>query len=192
MNLVIFGPPGAGKGTQSNFIAKKFNLFQLSTGALLRREIESKTKLGGEISSIINSGNLVSDRIVSDLIETFITNKKYKSKLIFDGYPRNISQAQNLNNLLEKYDQKIDLVLELSVSLNTIKKRILERQIQEKRADDKEEIAIKRYETYEKNIRPVIDFYKKSNLLKVVKGEASISEINVEISDLIEAIKGWL
>ena len=192
MNLVIFGPPGAGKGTQSNFIAKKFNLFQLSTGALLRREIESKTKLGGEISSIINSGNLVSDRIVSDLIEKFITNKKYKSKLIFDGYPRNISQAQNLNNLLEKHDQKIDLVLELSVSLNTIKKRILERQIQEKRADDKEEIAIKRYETYEKNIRPVIDFYKKSNLLKVVKGEASISEINVEISDLIEAIKGWL
>ena len=192
MNLVIFGPPGAGKGTQSNFIAKKFNLFQLSTGALLRREIENKTKLGGEISSIINSGNLVSDHIVSDLIETFIANKKYKSKLIFDGYPRNIAQARNLNNLLEKYDQKIDLVLELSVSLNTIKKRILERQTQEKRADDKEEIAIKRYETYEKNIRPVIDFYKQSNLLKVVKGEASISEINVEISDLIETIKGWL
>ena len=192
MNLVIFGPPGAGKGTQSNFIAKKFNLFQLSTGALLRREIENKTKLGGEILSIINSGNLVSDQIVSKLIETFIGNKEFKSKLIFDGYPRNIEQAQNLNNLLQKYDQKIDLAIELSVSLKTIKKRILERQIQEKRADDKEEIAIKRYETYEKNIRPVIDFYKQSNLLKVVKGEASISEINVEISDLIEAIKGWL
>tara|TARA_B100000242_G_scaffold115869_1_gene80927 strand:+ start:2253 stop:2825 length:573 start_codon:yes stop_codon:yes gene_type:complete len=190
MNLVIFGPPGAGKGTQSNFIAKKFNLFQLSTGALLRREIENKTKLGGEILSIINSGNLVSDQIVSKLIETFIGNKEFKSKLIFDGYPRNLEQAQNLNNLLQKYDQKIDLAIELSVSLKTIKKRILERQIQEKRADDKEEIAIKRYETYEKNIRPVIDFYKQSNLLKVVKGEASISEINVEISDLIEAIKG--
>ena len=192
MNLVIFGPPGAGKGTQSNFIAKKFNLFQLSTGALLRREIENKTKLGSEILSIINSGNLVSDQIVSELIEKFIGNKEFKSKLIFDGYPRNIEQAQNLNNLLQKYDQKIDLVIELSVSLKTIKKRILERQIQEKRADDKEEIAIKRYETYEKNIRPVIDFYKQSNLLKLVKGEASISEINVEISDLIEAIKGWL
>ena len=192
MNLVIFGPPGAGKGTQSNFIAKKFNLFQLSTGALLRREIENKTKLGSEILSIINSGNLVSDQIVSELIEKFIGNKEFKSKLIFDGYPRNIEQAQNLNNLLHKYDQKIDLAIELSVSLKTIKKRILERQIQEKRADDKEEIAIKRYETYEKNIRPVIDFYKQSNLLKLVKGEASISEINVEISDLIEAIKGWL
>ena len=190
MNLVIFGPPGAGKGTQSNFIAKKFNLIQLSTGALLRREIENKTKLGGEILSIINSGNLVSDQIVSELIETFIGNKEFKNKLIFDGYPRNIEQAQNLNNLLQKYDQKIDLAIELSVSLKTIKKRILERQIQEKRADDKEEIAIKRYETYEKNIRPVIDFYKQSNLLKVVKGEASIFEINVEISDLIEAIKG--
>ena len=192
MNLGIFGPPGAGKGTQSNFIAKKFNLFQLSTGALLRREIENKTKLGSEILSIINSGNLVSDQIVSKLIETFIGNKEFKSKLIFDGYPRNIEQAQNLNNLLHKYDQKIDLAIELSDSLKTIKKRILERQIQEKRADDKEEIAIKRYETYEKNIRPVIDFYKQSNLLKVVKGEASISEINVEISDLIETIKGWL
>ena len=108
MNLVIFGPPGAGKGTQSNFIAKKFNLIQLSTGALLRREIENKTKLGGEILSIINSGNLVSDQIVSKLIETFIGNKEFKSKLIFDGYPRNIEQARNLNNLLHKYDQKID------------------------------------------------------------------------------------
>ena len=101
-----------------------------------------------------------------------------------------MSQAKNLDNLLNKNKQKIDIVLKLSVSLETIKKRILERQSQEKRADDKEEIAIKRYETYEKNIRPVIDFYKQSNLLKVVKGEASISEINVEISDLIEAIKG--
>ena len=101
MNLVIFGPPGAGKGTQSNFIAKKFNLIQLSTGALLRREIENKTKLGGEILSIINSGNLVSDQIVSKLIETFIGNKEFKSKLIFDGYPRNIEQAQNLYYLLK-------------------------------------------------------------------------------------------
>ena len=177
MNIVIFGPPGAGKGTQSNLIVKKFNLHQLSTGELLRKEIKNKTKLGKQISSIINSGNLVSDEIVGDLIEKYISNKIYKNRLIFDGYPRNLIQAKNLDNLLKKYNQKIDIVLKLSVSLETIKKRILERKILEKRADDNEEIAIKRFETYENNIKPVIDFYKQSNLLKVVNGEASISEI---------------
>ena len=97
--------------------------------------------------------------------------KNYKNRLIFDGYPRNLIQAKNLDNLLKKYNQKIDIVLKLSVSLETIKKRILERKNLEKRADDNEEIAIKRYKTYENNIKPVIDFYKQSNLLKVVNGE---------------------
>tara|TARA_B100001057_G_scaffold472362_1_gene535585 strand:- start:375 stop:947 length:573 start_codon:yes stop_codon:yes gene_type:complete len=190
MNIVIFGPPGAGKGTQSNFIEKKFKLHQLSTGELLRKEIKNNTRLGQQISSIINSGNLVSDDIVSDLIEKYISNKIYKSRLIFDGYPRNLNQATNLNNLLKKYDQKIDIVLKLSVSLDTVKKRILERSSIEKRDDDNEEIAIRRYKTFEKNIYPLIDFYKKTNLLKVVNGETSISKINDEISGLIESIKG--
>jgi len=192
MNIIIFGPPGAGKGTQSNFIVKKFHLHQLSTGELLRKEIKDRTELGKQISSIINSGNLVSNEIVSDLIEKYISNKIYKSRLIFDGYPRNLNQATNLDNLLNKYDQKIDIALKLSVSLETIKKRILERKSLEKRADDSEEIVIKRYEMYEKNINPVIDFYKQTNLLKVVNGETTISEISNEISGLIESIKGWL
>jgi len=190
MNIVIFGPPGAGKGTQSSFIVKKFQLHQLSTGDLLRKEIENQSKLGNEISSIINSGNLVSDNIVSDLIEKYMSNSIYKSRLIFDGYPRNLNQARNLNSLLTKYNQKLDVVLKLSVSLKTIKKRISERKNLEKRADDNEEIAIKRYQMYEKNIDPVISFYKETNLLKVVNGETSISEISDEISRLIEGIKG--
>ena len=190
MNIVIFGPPGAGKGTQSNLIVKKFNLYQLSTGELLRKEIRNGSKLGLEISSIINEGNLVSDEIVGDLIENYLSDKNYKDRLIFDGYPRNLSQARTLNHLLNKYDQKIDIVLKLSVSLETIKKRILERKNLEKRSDDNEEIAIKRFLTYEKNIKPVIDFYKQTNLLKVVNGETSITEISGEISGLIEAIKG--
>jgi len=218
MNIVIFGPPGAGKGTQSKFIVKKFNLFQLSTGELLRNEIINKTKLGLNISSTMNSGNLVSDKIVSDLIEIYISNNDFNDRLIFDGYPRNISQAENLNLLLKKYNKKLDLVLKLSVPIDIIKKRITGRSIcsicgkiyneffnpapinanccsskyLQKRSDDTLDIAISRYENYEKNIKPVTDFYKETKLLKVVNGETSIMAITKEISDLIEAVKGWL
>ena len=190
MNIVIFGPPGAGKGTQSKFIVKKFNLYQLSTGDLLRNEIKNETELGKKISQIMNRGELVSDDIVSNLIEKFISNKIYKNKIIFDGYPRTLNQAKNLDILLNKYNQKIDIVMKLSVSLETIKKRILERQAQEGRMDDSEEIAIKRFMTYEQSSKPIIDYYHQSNLLKVVNGEAGISEINIEICGLIDAIKG--
>jgi adenylate kinase len=216
MNIVIFGPPGAGKGTQSNFIVKKFELYQLSTGELLRKEIRNKSILGSKISSIMNSGQLVSDQIVSDLIEKFISNNEFKNRLIFDGYPRNKIQAENLNRLLKKYDQKISLVLKLSVSLEVIKKRITGRSVcsicgkiyneffnpapinteccaskfLQKRSDDTLDIAVTRYQTYEKNIKTVIDFYEQSNLLKVVNGETKISEISDEISALIESMKG--
>ena len=190
MNIIIFGPPGAGKGTQSKFIEKKYNLLQLSTGELLRNEIKNKTQLGLEISSIINSGDLVSDEIVSKLIEKYISDQKNKQRLIFDGYPRNLDQAKNLDKLLKKYNQQIDIVLKLSVSLETIKKRITERKSQEQRTDDSDEIAIKRFKTYELSSEPVLDYYKQSNLLKVINGENTISEINVEISGVIDAIKG--
>tara|TARA_X000001036_G_scaffold438704_1_gene487283 strand:- start:232 stop:876 length:645 start_codon:yes stop_codon:yes gene_type:complete len=214
MNLVIFGPPGAGKGTQSKFIVQKYNLYQLSTGELLRNEIKNKTQLGTDIASIMNSGQLVSDNIAANLIEKFISDNKYKNRIIFDGFPRNIIQAEKLNFLLNKYSQKIDIVMKLSVSLDLIKKRISGRSVcsicgkiyneyfnppplhsdccskkfLQKRSDDTLEIAVTRYETYEKNIKPVTDFYKKSNLLKVVNGEAQINEINNEISGLIDGI----
>ena len=216
MNIVIFGPPGAGKGTQSNFIVSKYKLYQLSTGELLRNEIKNKTKLGLKISSIMNSGQLVSDTIVSNLIEEFVSKNEFMNRLIFDGFPRNILQAENLNAILKKYKQKIDLVLKLSVSLDVIKKRILGRSVcsicgkiyneffnpppinseccaskfLQKRSDDTLDVAVARYQTYEKKIEPVIDFYKKYDLLKIVNGEASISEINNEISALLESIKG--
>ena len=190
MNIVIFGPPGAGKGTQSNLIVKKYKLHQLSTGELLRNEIRDNSELGKKISSIINTGNLVSDEIVGNIIEKYISNEKFKSRLIFDGYPRNLIQARSLNSVLKKYGQKINIVLKLSVSLETIIKRIKERKNIEKRADDSKEIAIKRFNNYENNIKPVINFYKDSDLLKEVNGELSITEISDEISGLIDGMKG--
>ena len=129
MNIIIFGPPGAGKGTQSKFIVNKYNLFQLSTGDLLRKEIKEKSEIGSKIASIVNAGFLVSDDIVSKLIETTISNKKYNKRIVFDGYPRNIAQAKNLNILLNKYHQKIELVLKVNVSIDTIKKRVSGRSV---------------------------------------------------------------
>ena len=192
MNIVIFGPPGAGKGTQSKFIVKKYNLYQLSTGDLLRNEIKNKSELGIKIYSIINSGGLVSDEIVGNLIEKFVSNDEFKNKIIFDGYPRTLTQAKNLDNLLIKYGQKIDVVLKLTVSLETIKKRISERQTQENRMDDNDDVAIKRFQTYDQSTKPVLEYYKKQKLIKEVNGEQKIEEINKKIGDIIDLIEGWL
>ena len=169
------------------FVVNRHSLYPFN------RDLRNEIKINWiRIENYNEYGKLVSDNIVSELIEKFISNNKYKNKIIFDGYPRNLKQAKNLDKMLRSHGQKIDIVLKLSVTLATVKKRILERQNQEKRADDNEEIAIKRYKTYENSSLPVLDYYKGFDLLKVVNGESTISKINTEISDLIDALKGWL
>ena len=190
MNIILFGPPGAGKGTQAKNLEKKLNNFQVSTGDILRDEIKKESEIGRTIINYMNEGKFVDDKIVNNLIKKVVFDTQKKGKLIFDGYPRTLAQAENLDSLLKTYDQKIQIVLKLNVSLETVKKRILERKILEKRTDDNEEVAIKRFQTYERSSEPVLEHYKQSNLVKVINGEGTISEINTEISGLIDANKG--
>ena len=214
MNVIIFGPPGAGKGTQSERLVKKYALFKLSTGDLLRHEISNATTLGKKIKEIVNSGKLVSDDIMNNLIERILSNPEHKNNIIFDGYPRNLEQAKNLSVLLKKYKQKVDLVINLKVSLDSIVKRITGRLVCSKcgnifnkffnpppanqvccqggslqqRSDDNFETAKKRYETYEKLTMPILNYYNKSGLLKEVDGENKIEEIFSKINTFMNWI----
>ena len=129
MNIILIGPPGAGKGTQANNLVKTFNLYKVSTGDLLRKEIENNNNLGTKIKSLIEKGLFVSDEIIDDLIVKILSNKTFYDRLVFDGYPRNLNQAKNLDLFLKKHNQKISFVFCLEVDKELIIKRILGRQI---------------------------------------------------------------
>ena len=129
MNIILFGPPGAGKGTQAKYLVEKLKGFQISTGDILRDEIKKDTDIGKQIINNMNDGKFVSDEIVNDLIKNIILDPRKKGKLIFDGYPRSISQAKNLEVLLKNSNQSIDLILFLNVNKETILKRLEKRKI---------------------------------------------------------------
>ena len=185
MNIILFGPPGAGKGTQSDFIVKRYNLFHLSTGNLLRSEIEKKSPLGEKISAIVNKGSLVSDDIVSTLIKNIVTTSEYKKRIIFDGYPRTINQAKNLEKLLNSSDQKVDFVFFLNVKKDSIIKRLEKRKILEKRSDDDLETILKRYDTYMEVTKPVLKYYSKNNNFHEVDGSMEIINISQKIEEIL-------
>ncbi len=185
MNVVIFGPPGAGKGTQAQNIVKKFNLHQVSTGDLLRNEIENKSEIGKEIEEVISKGDFATDDIVNKLIKNIIFDPKKKNKLIFDGYPRSLSQAKNLDLLLDNSKQKIDFIFFLNVNKNTIIKRIERRKILEKRSDDNLNTILKRYDTYMETTRPVLDFYSKNPNFYEIDGSEKIEVISSKIEQII-------
>ena len=211
MNIILFGPPGAGKGTQAQFIVKKHNFFQLSTGNLLREEIKLKTSLGNEIDELISNGKFVSDEMVNTLLRQSITNLKFRDRIIFDGYPRNIDQAKNLKLILSEFGQTIGHIIFLNVSKDIVEKRIMGRmtcdkcnmtlnkffdkdqidlhpcgkEFLKKRKDDNFDVVVARYETYMKTTKPVLDFYSKNDNFTEIDGAAEIEQINNKINDVL-------
>ena len=186
MNIIIFGPPGAGKGTQAKYLVEKLNSFQISTGDMLRDEIKKDTEIGKKIVNNMNEGKFVEDIIVNKLLEKIIFDKSKSNKLIFDGYPRTTDQAKNLDNLLKQSNQKIDHVFFLNVKKNDILKRLEKRKILEKRSDDESETILKRYDTYMEITKPVLDYYSKNENFHEVDGSLEINDISQKIVEKLE------
>ena len=211
MNIILFGPPGAGKGTQSQYLVESCNYTQISTGDLLRDEIKKNTELGKEILSKVDVGDFVNDEIVNSLIDEIVSNKKYHNKLIFDGYPRNISQAKNLDNIMSKNNQSIGAIIYLDVTRDIIEKRILGRIVCEKcnvtlneyldneqiknhkcgneylkkRKDDNSKTIINRYDTFVKETNPLLDYYSKKTTFYKVDASVKIEEIRAKIAEIL-------
>ena len=185
MNFILFGPPGAGKGTQAKYLVKKLSNYQISTGDMLREEIQKNTEIGKRIVNDMDDGKFVSDEIVNKLIENILFDPKKKDRLIFDGYPRSLAQAKNLETLLKKTNQKIDLIFFLNVTKETILKRIGKRKILEKRSDDDLITFIKRYDTYMETTKPILDFYSKNPNFHEIDGSSKIEEITSKIDSFI-------
>ena len=185
MNIILFGPPGAGKGTQSKYLVKKLNGIQISTGDMLREEIKKNSEIGKKITKDMNDGKFVNDEIVNNLIKSVVFDPKKKNKFIFDGYPRTLSQAKNLNLLLDNSDQSIDFIFFLNVNKATIMKRIEKRKILEKRLDDDSVTILKRYDTYMETTKPVLDFYSKNSNFYEIDGSLEIDEITAKIDSFI-------
>ena len=188
MNIILFGPPGAGKGTQAKLICEKYILNHLSTGDLLRIESSKETSLGMQIKNTINDGKLVSNETTMQLIKQFINeNKNNKNGILFDGFPRNKKQAELLDHLMTSIDEKIQCVILLNVNEDVLKERILNRSEKEGRSDDNMETLSKRLHTYSLETEPLIEYYSTQNLVRKVHGTGEISEINQGISSYIEA-----
>ncbi len=185
MNIIIFGPPGAGKGTQAKILVEKLNSYQVSTGDMLREEIKKNTEIGKKIINNMNDGKFVEDEIVNKLLENVIFDSNKKNKLIFDGYPRTLNQAKNLEILLTGSKQKIDYIFFLNVNKDDIIKRIEKRKILEKRSDDEADTILKRYDAYMEITKPVLNYYSKNPNFHEVDGSMKIDEISTKIKEIV-------
>ena len=186
-NLILFGPPGSGKGTQSEKIVEKYGLIHLSTGNLLRVEIACKTPLGIEAKNFMDKGQLVPDEVVIGMIGTCLDQHMDARGFLFDGFPRTVAQAQALDKLLELKKTSINTVLALEVGEDELVKRLLNRGKTSGRSDDSDEAVIrKRFAVYNNETAPVAEYYKKLKKFQAVKGEGTVDEIFNEVSKAIE------
>ena len=215
MNIILFGPPGVGKGTQADNMVKNFNLYKISTGDLVREEIKKNTDLGRKIKPKIDQGLLVSDDIISDLIVKILSNKKNINGLVFDGYPRNLNQVKSLDSLIKKYNQKISCALSLNADKETTIKRALGRLICTKcgltfnkyfnppkkeehncrlnylkaRSDDSKKTIKNRIEIYKNNTLPILDYYEDQKILHKIDATGEINKIYDEIRGIITSLE---
>ena len=173
--LLFLGPPGAGKGTQAGLISQASKYLHLSTGELLRKEVDMKTNLGIQVKEIINSGNLVKDELVLEIVRKNLLKKN--KGWILDGYPRNTSQANSLNKVLEDINQSLEMVFYLDVNEEILVERLLNRG----RTDDNEDTIRTRLNIYKETTEPLIDFYRDKNILKYIDGDRELKTISDEI-----------
>lgn len=189
INLVIFGPLGSGKGTQAQKIKEKYGFIHFSTGDLLRDEIKKQTPLGKNIEMVVNSGALVSDDLIEEIVKEFIKNNKNVKGIIFDGFPRTLHQAEMLDKELANNNLKIDLVIKLDIPETTIKNRLKYRAQKEKRADDNDEAINNRLQYYYQHTLPIMDYYKKTNKNIVnIYGDRDVNEVFNDICQQIDRL----
>ena len=188
MNIILFGAPGAGKGTQANFLINEFDLTQISTGDMLRNSVESKTELGKQVESFMASGDLVPDNIIFSLITERLNDIDMKKGFIFDGFPRNLKQAQKLDEIINAININLDFVFHIDVDEKILTNRIENRAKQEKitRKDDTSEVLIERLKVYNRDTKPVLDHYANQNILNVIDGMGTIDEVSSNISTIIK------
>jgi len=186
-NLILFGPPGSGKGTQSERIVEKFGLIHLSTGNLLRQEIADKTPLGLEAKNFMDKGQLVPDEVVIGMIDSCLEKHAHAKGFLFDGFPRTVAQAEALDKLLSLKKTSICKVLALEVDEEELTKRLVKRGETSGRSDDtNEEVIRKRFAVYRNETEPVADHYKQQGKFEAIKGVGSIDEIFNALSSCID------
>lgn len=185
-NLILFGPPGSGKGTQSEKLIEKYGLVHLSTGNLLREEIANRTELGLAAKSFMDKGQLVPDEVVLGMIACALDNNVHANGFLFDGFPRTVAQAKGLDEMLEQRGSSISLVLALEVSEDELMQRLVNRGKTSGRSDDNEETIRARIQEYENKTAPVAGYYANLGKVIAVKGEGSVEEIFSELSGHID------
>jgi adenylate kinase len=186
-NIVLFGPPGAGKGTQAENIIKKYHWVHLSTGDMLRNEIKNQTELGLKAKNLIDQGLLVPDEVVIGMIKNQINQNLNAQGFIFDGFPRTVPQAEALDKMLSELQLSIHAMIALEVPFEILKQRLLQRAKELNRTDDTEEVIEKRIQEYNSKTLPVADYYKGQNKLRTVQGVGTIEEVFERIVKAIQA-----